>query len=145
MAVPQVTFSPFRGKLAFFQKLFLDNDLYLHGGVAFVGVKEREDCGGPAGVACTDVASFKRTDRVAIAPSFGLGWAFYPSNFISFNIEYRAFPFSWNRGGFDSRGAGPDAQFPDQKINSEDRTFQFNQMVFLALGFHLPTAPKISE
>ena len=44
MATPQVTFSPFRGKLALFQKLFVDTDLYVHGGVAFVGVKEREDC-----------------------------------------------------------------------------------------------------
>ena len=37
MAVPQVTFSPFRGKLALFQKHFVDTDLYLHGGVAFIG------------------------------------------------------------------------------------------------------------
>jgi len=147
MAVPQLTFSPFRGKLAFFQKLFIDTDLYVHGGVAFVGVKERVDCGGSAGVACTDPKAFTtaQASRVAIAPSFGLGLSLYPSNFVSINIEYRAFPFSWNRGGFDSRGAGPDASFPDNQINSEDRTFRFNQMVFVAAGFHLPTTPKVSE
>ncbi|MBX3212902.1 MAG: hypothetical protein KF850_12765 [Labilithrix sp.] len=145
MATPQVTFSPFRGKLALFQKLFVDTDLYLHGGVAFVGVKERGDCGGGGQPACNVAASFQQVDRVAVAPSFGLGLTLYPSNFVSINLEYRAFPFSWNRGGFDSRGAGPDASFPDNRIDSEDRTFKFNQMIFVAAGFHLPTAPKVSE
>lgn len=146
MATPQVTFSPFRGKLALFQKLFVDTDLYVHGGVAFIGVKERVDCGGGNGqVACTAPASFAQQSRVAVAPSFGLGLTLYPSNFISFNVEYRAFPFSYNRGGFDSRGAGPDASFPDLKIDSEDQTFKFNQMIFVAVGIHLPTKPKVSE
>ncbi len=145
MATPQITFSPFRGKLAFFQKLFIDTDLYLHGGVAFVGVKERGDCGGQGQTPCTDLASFKTVDRVAVAPSFGLGLSLYPTNFLSINLEYRAFPFSYNRGGFDSRGAGPDASFPDNKVDSEDRTFKFNQMFFVAAGFHFPTAPRISE
>lgn len=146
MATPQVTFSPFRGKLALFQKLFVDTDLYVHGGVAFIGVKERGDCGGGGGqVACTAAASFAQQSRVAIAPSFGLGLTLYPSNFISFNVEYRAFPFSYNRGGFDSRGAGPDASFPDLKIDSEDQTFKFNQAIFVAVGIHLPTKPKVSD
>lgn len=145
IANPQVTFSPFRGKLALFQKLFVDTDLYVHGGVAFVGVKERGDCGAPGQVSCTALASFKQVDRVAIAPSFGLGLTLYPTNFVSINFEYRAFPFSYNRGGFDSRGTGPDASFPDNRIDSEDRTFKFNQMIFVAAGFHLPTSPKISE
>jgi outer membrane beta-barrel protein len=145
MATPQVTFSPFRGKLALFQKLFVDTDLYVHGGVAFVGVKERGDCGAAGQPACVDPKSFKQVDRVAVAPSFGLGLTLYPSNFVSINVEYRAFPFSYNRGGFDSRGAGPDASFPDNRIDSEDRTFKFNQMIFIAAGFHLPTTPKVSE
>lgn len=146
MVTPQITFSPFRGKLALFQRLFVDTDLYLHGGVAIVGVKERQDCGGGgAQLACTDPKSFATADRVAVAPSFGLGFTLYPSNFLSVNLEYRAFPFSYNRGGFDSRGSGPDASFPDNKIDSEDRTFKFNQLFFVALGFHFPTTPKISD
>lgn len=144
MATPQLTFSPFRGKLALFQKLFIDTDLYIHGGVAFVGVKERADCGGSA-IACTDQKSFAQQSRVAIAPSFGLGFTLYPANFMSINIEYRAFPFAYNKGGFDSRGAGPDAAFPDNKIDSEDRTFKFNQLIFVGVGFYLPTKPKVSE
>jgi outer membrane beta-barrel protein len=140
MAAPQITFSPFRGKLAIFQKLFVDTDLYIHGGVAFVGVEERKDC-----TACTTKAAFTTDTRTAVAPTFGLGLTLYTSGLVSVNIEYRAFPFAWNRGGFDSRGAPPDASFPDNKIDQEDRTFKFNQMIFLAAGFYLPTSPKISE
>ncbi len=146
MAAPQLTFSPFRGKLAVFQKLFVDTDLYLHGGAAFVGVEERGECG-PGGTVCTDPKSFARASRVAVAPTFGLGLSLYLSNFISANIEYRAFPFSYNRGGFDSRGSGPGADFPNPegRIDAEDRTFKFNQMVFIGVGFHLPTTPKLSD
>lgn len=140
MAAPQVTFSPFRGKLALFQKLFVDTDLYVHGGVAFVGVEERKDC-----TNCTLASSFDTDTRTAIAPTFGLGLTFYTHGLVSFNIEYRAFPFSWNRGGFDSKGAPPDASFPDNKIDKEDRTFKFNQMVGLSVGFSLPSAPKLSD
>ncbi len=141
MAAPQVTFSPFRGKLALFQSLFVDTDLYLHGGVAFVGVRERKDCAKD----CTLPAAFATDTRMAVAPTFGLGLTLYAANFMSMNIEYRAYPFSWNRGGFDSRGAPPDASFPDNKIDKEDRTFKFNQMVFVGVGFYLPTKPTLSD
>ena len=140
MAAPQVTFSPFRGKLAVFHKVFVDTDLYLHGGVAFVGVQERKDC-----TQCTTPASFATDTRTAIAPTFGLGLTLYTAGLVSINMEYRAYPFSWNRGGFDSRGAPPDASFPDNKIDKEDRTFKFNQMVFIGAGFYFPTKPTISE
>ena len=147
MATPQVTVSPFRGKLALLQKLFVDTDLYVHGGVAFVGVEERANCGGGGEKRCTEAVSFGTASRVAVAPSFGLGLSLYFSNFISANLEYRAFPFSYNRGGFDSRGAGPGANFPNPegKIDGEDQTAKFNQMVFLGVGFHFPTTPKLSD
>lgn len=146
MAAPQLTFSPFRGKLAIFQKIFVDTDLYLHGGAAFVGVEERGDCGGGGTQpSCTAPNAFAPATRMAVAPTFGLGLTLYASGFVSINVEYRAFPFAWNRGGFDTRGAPPDASFPDNRIDSEDRTFKFNQMIFVAAGFHFPTAPKISE
>lgn len=145
MAAPQVTFSPFRGKLAIFQKIFVDTDLYVHGGAAFIGVEERGECAAGTGKPCTDPSSFSAVSRVAVAPTFGLGLTLYASGFVSINVEYRAFPFSYNRGGFDSRGAAPDGNFPDNKIDPEDRTFKFNQMIFLAAGFHFPTSPKVSE
>lgn len=142
---PQVTFSPFRGKLALFEKLFVDTDLYIHAGAAFVGVNERADCGGTGQKGCSDQSTFTKTSRLAVAPSFGLGLSLYPSHFVSVNIEYRAMPFAYNRGGFDSRGTGPDASFPDNRIDSEDRTFKFNQMIFIGAGFHFPVKEKISD
>ena len=141
---PQVTFSPFRGKLALFQKLFIDTDLYVHGGLAFVGLKERADCGGTKPACDGSPSSFAQQSRVGIAPSFGLGFSLYPSNFIGINLEYRAFPIigGTNRGGFDSRGNG---DFPDQKIDSQDRTFKFNNMVFIAAVLHFPMRAKVSD
>jgi outer membrane beta-barrel protein len=153
MLNPQLTFSPFRGKLAIFQKLFVDTDLYIHLGTGFVQVQERSDCGGGGQVPCSgfqngqfNAAAYGTQTRFAWAPiTGGLGLTLYASGFISMNIEYRAFPFSWNRGGFDSRGAPPNNDFPDNKVDSQDRTFNFNQMVFLGVGFYLPTAPKVSD
>ena len=142
---PQLQFTPFRGKLAIFQKVFVDTDLYLHGGVAFIGLQERGDCGDSGQKACSDPASFAVASRTAVAPTFGLGLNFYTGEFLSIGVEYRALPFSWNRGGFDQRGGGNNNKFPDQKINSDDRTFKFNQMISLAVGFSFPSKPKINE
>ena len=143
-AVPQATFSPFRGKLALFQSIFADTDLYLHLGAAFVGIQERGDCGGTSAPCSLAGKNASLTSRVAIAPSFGLGLTLYPSSTISFGAEYRALPFSWNRAGFDSRGGAPNGDFPDTKVDSEDRTFKFNQMVTLFVGFSFPNM-KISD
>lgn len=150
VAAPQIQLVPFRGKLSLFQNIFVDTDAYIHLGAAFAGVEERGDCGGQGQPLCTEARSFAVVSRTAIAPTFGLGLNFYAGNFISLGVEYRAFPFSWNRGGFDSRGAGPNGQYPNglagnPVINSEDRTFKFNQMITLAVGFSLPTKPKLSE
>ena len=145
---PQVTFTPFRGKLAIFNKIFVDTDFYIAGGVAFVGLQERGDCVSPqaaSGLRCNDPASFDLTSKSKIAPTFGVGLDFYPCSVVSFGVEYRAMPCSWNRSGFDSRGAGTNGNFPDQQINSDDETFKFNMFVNVHLGFSFPTAPKISE
>ena len=135
IAAPQLTLVPFRGKLALFEKAFVDTDAYIHLGVAAVGVKDRKDCGAAGQSKCS--ADYETTSRVAIAPTFGLGLTFYPSDLVSFGFEYRALPFSWNRAGFDTRGSGTDGKFPDGKINSDDRTFKFNQMVSIFVGFSL--------
>ncbi len=147
VAAPQVTFVPFRGKLALFQKLFTDTDMYASLGVAFVGTQERGACGDTAKsqISCSDPKSFALASRVAIAPTLGVGLNFYFARFMSFNLEYRALPFSWNRAGFDQRGTGNDGRFPDQKIDGEDRTFKWNQMMTLGFGFSLPTKPAIGN
>lgn len=147
IAAPQITFTPFRGKLAIFNKIFVDTDLYAAGGLAVVGIQERGSCGSPnAKVAsCSDPNSFALDSTTKFAPTFGVGLTFYPGNFWSLGVEYRAVPFSWNRAGFDTRGAGPGGNFPDGKVDGNDDTFEFNQFITVSLGFYIPAKPKPSE
>jgi len=140
---PQITLVPFRGKLAIFQKIFVDTDAYIFGGPAFVGIKERSDCPDANGVDCNNL--FTTSTRTAIAPTFGLGLSFYMGKFMSLGLEWRGLPFAWNTGGFDTRGGAPDGRFPDNKINKDDREFKFNQLLSVSLGFYLPTKLKNSE
>jgi hypothetical protein len=143
---PQITLVPFRGKIALFQSIFADTDLYIFGGPAFVGLKERSDCGSGTTIAtCSSADSFALKSRTAIAPTFGLGLSFYFNKFMSFGAEWRGMPFSRNTGGFDNHGGGPNQDFPDYKVNADDREFKFNQMLTLSLGFNLPTQYKVSE
>lgn len=136
---PQVTLIPFRGKLAIFQKIFVDTDAYVFGGPAIVGLTERESC------EANCFNAFGKASRTAIAPTFGLGFNFYLAKFIALGLEWRGIPFSWNTGGFDTRGANPDGRFPDNKINDQDREFKFNQVLTVNLGFYIPAKPKSSE
>lgn len=146
IVAPQVQLTPFRGKLAIFEKAFVDTDAYFHLGVAFNGIQERGNCGDGGGdPACIDPASFALKSRVAIAPTFGIGLHFFMAGFMSLGVEYRAVPFAWNRAGFDEAGGGNNSNFPDYKITSADRTFKFNQMITVELGFGLPAKPSISE
>jgi hypothetical protein len=136
---PQVTLIPFRGKLAIFQKIFVDTDAFIFGGPAIIGLSERETCEAN----CFD--AFGRASRTAIAPTFGLGFNFYLAKFIALGLEWRGIPFAWNTCGFDTRGANPDGRFPDNRVNDQDREFKFNQMLSVNLGFYVPAKPKSSE
>jgi hypothetical protein len=141
---PQVQLTPFRGKLSIFEKIFVDTDAYIHGGVAFNGIQERENCGdGNGDPLCIDPSSFVLKSRVAVAPSFGLGLHFYFANFMSLGVEYRAIPFSWNRSGFNT-ATGANG-LPTDTITSADHTFKFNQMISIEIGFALPAKPALSE
>jgi|HubBroStandDraft_4_1064222.scaffolds.fasta_scaffold26532_3 hypothetical protein len=141
---PQVTFIPFRGKLAIFNKIFVDTDLSLAAGLAVVGIQERQYCGGGGQQPCYDPASFALASQTKITWTFGIDLTFWPSKLVSFGIEYRALPFYWNPAGFDTRGGGPNGNYPDNQVNSNDDTFKFNQLVTVAVGFSFPS-PKISE
>jgi hypothetical protein len=145
VVAPQLSLVPFRGKIAIFQSIFVDTDLYVFGGPAFVGVRERGECGEGADLACTDPDSFELASRVAIAPTFGLGFTFYVNKWNAFGFEWRGLPFSRNTGGFDNRGADPDGRFPDLSVNDEDREFKFNQMLTVSWGFYFPTDYRVSE
>ena len=148
IAAPQLTFTPFRGKLAIFNKIFVDTDFYVAGGVAFVGIQERGSCGPQQGAkvdSCTKPQSFDLDSTTKVAPTFGVGLTFYPGQAWSLGVEYRAVPFAWNRAGFDTRGAGPGGNFPDGQVDDKDDTFQFNQFVTVSIGFYIPTKVKPSE
>jgi len=150
---PQITAIPFRGKLAVFQKIFVDTDLYVFGGPAFVGLKERADysptdLGDPSktvlGADGKPNKAYPTESRMAIGPTFGLGLSFFPGRWTGFGLEYRALPFAWNQSGFDSRGGPPDDKGPDLKVDENDRDYRFNQMITLSFSFFLPQGLKNS-
>ncbi|HEY1955248.1 MAG TPA: hypothetical protein VGH28_06540 [Polyangiaceae bacterium] len=142
----QLTAVPFRGKLALFQALFVDTEAYVFAGGGVVGVDERANCGssGDKFASCTDPASFSLSSQIKGAPTFGLGLTFFMNDIVNLGVEYRAIPFSWNRGGFDSRGLGPNNNFPDGRINGDDETFKFNQVIGISVGVMLGSR-KISQ
>jgi outer membrane beta-barrel protein len=143
VVAPQLTAVPFRGKLALFQSIYLDTDLYFFAGPAFVGLKERKNCAGTTTDPC--VGNFAMANRTAIAPTFGLGFDFFINKWSAIGFEYRAMPFSWNTGGFDTAGGGQDKKFPDNKITNDDRQFAFNSVLTLSFNVYLPFQYKVSE
>lgn len=144
VAAPQINVVPFRGKLSLFGALTADTDISFFAGAAIVGVQERKACGG-SGTPCSN--SFELESGIRIAPTFGLGWNFYPRQleFFGFGAEWRAMPFSRNTSGFDNAGSGNDQQFPDTKVDEKDRQFRFNSMVTVNLLFSFPHRVKVSE
>jgi outer membrane beta-barrel protein len=158
IVAPQLTFIPLRGKLGLFEKLFVDTDFYVFGGVGVVGLEERKDvtagqydqCFGdgsslPTAIKCFEgtAGSNSRSTRVAIAPTFGAGLSLFLADFVAMTIEWRGLPFAWNTSGTDESGfSGGD--FPDKAIDSKDWLPHFNHMMTLGFAFYFPTKPKIS-
>ena len=140
VVAPQLTAVPFRGKLALFQSIYLDTDLYFFAGPAFVGLTERKNCA--LGQCPT---SFGTATRMAIAPTFGLGLNFYINKWSALGFEYRGLPFAWNTSGFDTAGGGKDKKFPDNKITNDDRRFTFNQVLTVSYNIYLPFQYRVSE
>jgi outer membrane beta-barrel protein len=139
VAAPQLSFVPFRGKLALFQSIYLDTELYFFAGAAFVNVSERANCE-------TDCSqSFERTERTAVAPTGGLGFSFFANQWNALGFEARVTPFAYNTGGFDTAGGGQDKEFPDNRINEDDRELRPNIWLTLSWNFDLPTEYRISE
>ena len=165
IVAPQVTFVPFRGKIALFQSIYVDSDLYFFAGPAIASVTERADCEGTRPIAqggCSSATTsgmttdgdpivlpndqnFPTESRITIAPTFGLGFTFYVNRWNAFGFEWRATPFSRNTGGFDNHGSGPDNDFPDQSVNSDDRDFKINQMLSVSWSFYLPLDYQTTE
>ena len=154
----EVHFVPFRGKLAMFQKVFVDADLDFFVGAAFVGVEERTNAVGvdAGGVPSTNNVSnciiegttapdnqcldsqLARSKRTVIAPSFGVAFSAFFKDFVGIALRWRGIPFKYNTGGTDSSATGSPGQ---GIINSDDRLRQFNNMFTVGVIFALP--PKI--
>jgi hypothetical protein len=173
IVAPQLTFVPFRGKIALFQSIYVDSDLYFFAGPAFVGVNERQDCTGvgsvqsggcssetpdPQGrmtpatadgpgdpIVVPNSVAFPMKSRMAIAPTFGLGFTFYVNRWNAFGFEWRATPFSRNTSGFDNHGGGPDSDFPDSNVDADDRDFKINQMLSISWNFYIPLDYQTTE
>jgi hypothetical protein len=156
VAAPQVQFIPLRGKLGIFEKLFVDTDFYILGGVGIAGIEERSDVPAETANGCrasgdlaAQIGCFKetqddRTQRVAIAPTFGAGISLYMADFLSLTLEWRAMPFAWNTSGTDEAGDAR-GDYPDNAIDEKDHLSHFNHMFTLGFAFYLPTEPKISS
>jgi hypothetical protein len=138
VAAPQITLTPFRGKLALFQSIYLDTDFYVSAGPAFIGLTERKDCN-----PCKD--QFEMTSRMAIAPTAAVGFSFYVNKWSAIGWEYRFLPFAWNISGFDTAGGGKDEEFPDNRITDADQRFRLNMAMTLSYNIYLPTQYKVSE
>ncbi|UQA64011.1 hypothetical protein E8A73_044455 [Polyangium aurulentum] len=147
MAAPQITFVPFRGKLALFSAAFIDTDISFFLGPAVIGLQERKPCGKDNNDQTTTPCSgsFELENRIAFAPTVGIGWNFYPTTFLGFGAEYRAMPFAWNSSGFDNAGAGNNEAFPDTAVNYKDRQFRVNSMVTVNISVQLPIKIKTTE
>ncbi|HET6334557.1 MAG TPA: hypothetical protein VFG30_15145 [Polyangiales bacterium] len=155
IAAPQVHFIPLRGKLGIFEKLFIDTDFYLLGGVGFIGLEERADVLGEdfdrcsngdlaMQITCLTPSQGERETRMAIAPTFGAGLSLFMGDWVAMTLEWRALPFAWNTSGTDESGNAK-GDFPDEQINSDDQLAHFNHMFSLGFAFYLPTEPGLSH
>ncbi|MGC4063356.1 MAG: hypothetical protein QM784_01615 [Polyangiaceae bacterium] len=138
---PQLTLTPFRGKISAFGSLYVDTDLHFFGGLAFVGLNERADCAGAD--ICKE--NHTRKARTAITGTFGLGLTFFTHQWGGLGVDWRALPLSRNTGGFDTAGQGPNDAFPDLSINSKDREFKLTQMVTVSYSMFFPFEYRVSE
>jgi outer membrane beta-barrel protein len=176
LSAPQVTLIPLRGKLALFQNIFVDTDFYLFLGLGIIGLTERANYDADNPPPCagnSNPGPFNqgcRASRIALTATFGVGINFYITHFLSLAVEYRAFPFAWNRSGTDENSAstqcGPGrnmscAGFPDPLvprnppnqtsaggrflIDGNDQTFAFNQMINFNINIFLPFEPRTGE
>ena len=145
----EVHFVPFRGKLAMFQRVFVDADIDLFVGAAFVGLEERANVVGqpaPGNVTFCQIeggnqndtgcleSQTTRSSRVAVAPSFGAAFTAFFKEFVGISFRWRGIPFKYNTSGTDNNRDG--------EINSADRLRQFNNMFMVGVIFAMPPDTK---
>ncbi len=143
-------FSPLRGKVSLFQGAFVDTDFYILAGVALAFVQERADTAAgvcdSAGDACNQSQSAHQ-NRLAPAPMFGVGLNLYFNSWLGLAIQWRAFPFNMNAGGFDTGGGSGSSSvsIQDGRVTGADQQLYFNHMVNVGLIINLPTDIAVTE
>lgn len=165
MYLGQLAVVPFRGKMSMFEKLFvaIDGSIFVGGGV--VHLDERADCEyvSDADTSCgtKDNPIINRTTRFAPTFTWGVGFMAYFSEWFAVNLEYRMTPFKWNAGGTDESGNAAatwakvgdrwirqstgKGDYPDSKINADDRSWNLNQSIALGAIFYFPFEPSYTE
>ena len=147
----EVHFIPFRGKLAMFQKVFVDADIDVFVGAAFVGVEERSNAVGqpsPGNVSFCEIegnamdtgclqSQTARSKRTVVAPSFGIAFNAFFKEFVGIALRWRGIPFKYNTSGTDNNRDG--------QIDSNDRLRQFNNMFTVGVIFALPPNIKTTD
>jgi outer membrane beta-barrel protein len=143
-----LTFTPFFGKLAIFQKAFLAYDIYLSGGFGFAKTENdfdgddklttcEEQCDTP-----NPVFKDPRNDGPHNAGwnpgvQFGGGLHLFFNQWAALDIYVRDYMFGDNPSGLDFNH--------DQKVDDNDRRFLSHLFVGVGIAIYLPTSAKISR
>jgi outer membrane beta-barrel protein len=145
-----LTFTPWFGKLALFQRAFLSYDIYLTGGFGFAKT-ENDFSGDDNATTCdqncndstmTPQFNDPRNDgphNAGFQPGiqFGGGLHLYFSEVAGVDIYIRDYMFTDNPSGLDFNH--------DFKIDDSDRRFLSHLFVGLGVSFFLPTTARISH
>jgi outer membrane beta-barrel protein len=126
----QAEIIPFTGKFSLFNKLFMDYDFYVFGGVGAVDLKADTVCDTPRENVSCAVTGFK------IGPNFGGGIHMFATNWFALNFEVRDILIRDNPAGRDENG--------DRVANGDDLSWTSNILLSLNLSFFLPAHPPVS-
>jgi hypothetical protein len=171
MYLAQLNLVPFRGKASLFEKLFvsIDGAVFLGGGI--VHFEERKECDAtPGGDGCGYVnattVNVERDSKINGTFTWGLNFTAYVNDWAGVNVLFRMTPFKWNAGGTDESGqaaevwqvvpagddpvwqrtaSGGEGDYPDGKIDKEDRQWNLNMSIGVGAVFLFPTSPSISK
>jgi outer membrane beta-barrel protein len=144
-----LTFTPFFGKLALFQKAFLAYDIYLSGGFGFAKTEndfQGDDKATTCDQNCDDPTKPQFADprndgphNAAFNPGvqFGGGLHLFFNDWAALDIYVRDYMFGDNPSGLDFNN--------DLKVDDNDRRFLSHLFLGVGIAIYLPTTAKISR
>jgi hypothetical protein len=152
----------------------IDGTVFVGGGVVhFEERKECEtDANGlGCGFNSYDSINVERETKFGGTFTWGLNFTAYVHEWAGVNVMFRMTPFKWNAGGTDESGqaaeawevasvadgeggqdpawqsvpSGGEGDYPDGKINKDDRDWNLNMSIGIGAVFVFPTTPSISD